>query len=150
MARKHLMFQPFASPRTADAHVIIVWGPPCGGKNTYIEQHWTDGDLLIDYDDVMAAFCRQPDHKRVDQAHWIVFEAIQAAIGEVHAKGYAGTVWLPVANRIRVETICRIFPQASVVLVDPGRAVCEERALSRSIAARAQDGIATWYATESK
>jgi len=40
----------------------LVAGPPCGGKNTYVRQHMAPGDLIVDYDAIMAALSGQDMH----------------------------------------------------------------------------------------
>jgi predicted kinase len=32
--------------------VVLVCGPPCAGKTTYVREHANPGDLIIDYDDL--------------------------------------------------------------------------------------------------
>ncbi len=53
----------------------LVAGPPCSGKNTYVRQHMAPGDLVVDYDAIMAAFSGQDmhDHERAVQPY--VYEA---------------------------------------------------------------------------
>ena len=40
--------------------VVLVCGPPGGGKTTYVEKHMTYGDLVVDLDALGAALSSQP------------------------------------------------------------------------------------------
>ena len=40
---------------SSHADVVLVAGPPGGGKTHYVEEHREPGDLVFDYDDVRAA-----------------------------------------------------------------------------------------------
>ena len=33
--------------------MILVAGPPCGGKSTYATEHAAPGDLVLDFDDIV-------------------------------------------------------------------------------------------------
>jgi hypothetical protein len=36
--------------------LVIVTGPPCAGKTTYVREHARPGDIIIDFDAMAAAF----------------------------------------------------------------------------------------------
>ncbi|MDH2425771.1 AAA family ATPase [Sphaerisporangium sp. TRM90804] len=38
--------------RAADAHVVLVTGPPCAGKTTYAQHFALEGDLVLDLDTI--------------------------------------------------------------------------------------------------
>lgn len=42
--------------------VRIVYGPPCSGKTTYIQEHKGDNDLLYDFDDIMTSLSGFESH----------------------------------------------------------------------------------------
>lgn len=44
------------------ATATLVAGPPCSGKNTYVRRHMAPGDLVVDYDAIMAAVSGQDVH----------------------------------------------------------------------------------------
>lgn len=38
--------------RARDARVVLVCGPPCAGKTTYVQAHAAEGDLVLDLDQI--------------------------------------------------------------------------------------------------
>lgn len=42
--------------------MIVVTGPPCGGKSTHVETHAEPGDLVVDLDAIAAALGYGADH----------------------------------------------------------------------------------------
>lgn len=42
--------------------VILVYGSPCSGKSTYIQEHLHRGDLLCDVDHIYSAITMQNPH----------------------------------------------------------------------------------------
>lgn len=42
---------------------VIVWGPPCSGKSTYVRDHAQEGDLVWDADAVHKALTGQTEHR---------------------------------------------------------------------------------------
>ena len=50
--------------------VKIVWGAPASGKNRYVEEHWKDGDIIIDLDRITSMLIGL-DSKRAD-VEWIL------------------------------------------------------------------------------
>jgi hypothetical protein len=57
------------------ALATLVAGPPCSGKNRYVEQHMQPGDLVVDYDALMAALSGQEIHDHVREIRPYVYEA---------------------------------------------------------------------------
>jgi hypothetical protein len=40
----------------ASRMLVVVTGPPCSGKTTYVSEHFQPGDIVIDFDAMAAAF----------------------------------------------------------------------------------------------
>ena len=49
--------------------IYLVYGPPCGGKSTYINDHMTEGDIVCDVDLLYAAISGRDPHDADLYAH---------------------------------------------------------------------------------
>jgi len=61
---------------------ILVAGPPCGGKTTYVQTHAQPGDEVVDYDAIVAEGGTSQDwRRRVDapptpgKDRWVIWTA---------------------------------------------------------------------------
>lgn len=127
--------------------VVLVVGPPCGGKNYAVEAQWRDGDVLIDYDALMSATTRRPAHEHLEPAHWLVYDAIGGMYNRLERDGYSrGTAWVVTAtpDEARRERL-RQHLKARVLTVDPGIETCCTRAEARSDSAQWNRAIGKWY-----
>lgn len=50
------------------AHVRIVCGPPCAGKTTYVREHASPDDIILDWDDIVEDLGYPPRHHLVDKS----------------------------------------------------------------------------------
>ena len=76
--------------------LVIVTGPPCAGKTTYVSEHAQPGDIIIDFDAMAAAFGapgRQHEYSAAmrDITQYARGAAIKMAIGW-HRRG--ARVWI--------------------------------------------------------
>lgn len=70
--------------------MILVAGPPCGGKTTYVREHAAHGELILDFDDIVEHFSggtrytREPNvieaariewSRRLPSADWAIWTA---------------------------------------------------------------------------
>jgi hypothetical protein len=61
--RYGLSFKPWVTAEDRlNTQVTVIAGPPCAGKNTYINSHAHPGDIVIDYDQIMTELTGQPSH----------------------------------------------------------------------------------------
>gem|GEM_PF-2445395 len=128
------------------ARIIVVCGPPAGGKTTWIKQQAALEDATIDMDQIARAFMPNP----LDQTHIypphiksMAVAARSAAIAKAQRLYTPCRVWmikaLPTARDL-AEWRGNRWP---IVVIDPGRAVVEQR-----LAERAPDTpavVARWY-----
>lgn len=70
---------------------IIVSGPPCSGKSTYVREHLGARDVCFDYDAIANAFTGRHTHTLSDKAHARPYVlAMRAAAVEAWRRGCTG------------------------------------------------------------
>lgn len=120
--------------------VTIVAGPPCSGKNTYVEQHAEPGDTVVDYDQIMADLTgrslHQHDEARVEQA----MAERDRQIGLLLSTAQRG--WIITASPYAAAR--HAYRCSTVVVLLPGQATCLQRAATARPPAW-QDYIRAWH-----
>jgi hypothetical protein len=96
--------------RRSDTWIVLVTGPPTSGKSTYIREHRTPGDLVIDWDAMREAM-GGASVADVNTARNALIRKVKR--GEVDAP----RVWLHSANPKATE----MFPYHELVALDPGQ-----------------------------
>lgn len=121
--------------------IHVVYGPPCGGKSTFVKQNAKRGDLVVDLDAIASALGFGADHGAAGP----VFEAALAARERLieHALAQKTDAWIIDTNlwqksRARYENAGAVFHKC-----DPGEAVCIERSKGRPEGT--EDLIREWY-----
>lgn len=86
--------------------LTVVTGPPCSGKTTYVREHATPGDIVIDIDALAQALGSPQPHGHADSIRYVARMARTAAITAgitCHHQGQR--VWVedasPAASRMR-------------------------------------------------
>ena|SRR5690625_4064305 len=46
--------------------IKVIYGPPCSGKSTYVNERMTDNDIRFDYDLIMQAISNRKSHEYSD------------------------------------------------------------------------------------
>lgn len=120
-----------AKTRTTDRQwsATLVCGPPCAGKNTYVENRITLGDLIIDVDALHHAVSGMPSHDHSNQLLTFAFTARDAIIDKLLTSTFGGHVWIVTTAPTRADRIAWTSRlDASVVLLVPDKAECLKRA----------------------
>jgi predicted kinase len=58
----------------------LVTGAPCSGKNTYVDQHRKEGDLVVDYDALMMALSGGQLHQHSREIRSYAYDARDAVL----------------------------------------------------------------------
>lgn len=130
LAPAHLWCNKKRGNRRLGASVVVVTGPPCSGKSTYVNDHAGPNDVVIDLDALALALMPPGAHHHVYPPH-----VRHVAIG---ARNTA------IARATRLSEQCRVFlihadptpeqrreyrrHQWRMVDIDPGKDVCLARA----------------------
>jgi len=131
------------APPRPGGRIVVVCGPPCGGKSHYVRQNRLPGDLVWDYDEVAASLAMTTVH---DAPIWVIetVERMRAAFIESARHSGAPNIWM-IACMPDLADRCARELEAEMVTMDPGIAECMRRA---SVAGRdCKEGIEKWYAS---
>lgn len=130
--------------------VYLICGPPCSGKSTWVDQHFQDGDIVLDYDAIMQALSRRAVHETLTPAKQMALEMFWAGAknlpGTSDGRDIDGDIYvvatMPAATQ-RLSTAREMG--ADVVLLDPGIDVCLERAQHYPDPQATVASIQSWY-----
>ena len=121
--------------------VHVITGAPCSGKSTYIEEHAKQGDLIIDFDKMAVAMGAE-SHNLTSHIKEATMRARDAVISVALANEKAES-WIIDTN------MKRDYPKSvEVVVLDPGKEVCLERAKRDGRPEWTIDVIEQWYANQ--
>ncbi|MFJ1461011.1 AAA family ATPase [Nocardia sp. N2S4-5] len=116
---------------TPGVRVVVVTGPPAGGKSTYVREHAAPDDVVIDLD-VIAAALRGPNadplHLYPAHVRHVAIAARQAAIRRATRLAEQVTVWLVHSIPSPAQESEYHSRGWELVRVDPGAAAVIERA----------------------
>lgn len=76
------------------SHLILVSGPPCSGKTTYVAEHKRPGDLVIDYDAIAAALGSPDAYDHPKALHPFVLRTIDALLDRLGRATPGQRAWL--------------------------------------------------------
>lgn len=131
------------------ATIKVLIGPPAAGKTTYIQQHATPADVVIDLDAIARALMpvqQESTHVYPDYVRSVAIGARAAAIERAVRIANTCTVWIihavPHPNQLAEYRALRY----EIITIDPGREVVEQRV--RTMRPRyVWPIVAKWYAS---
>lgn len=125
--------------RTTTASIVLVTGPPCSGKTTYVHDHRSAGDIVIDFDALAVALGSPDSHDHPPELMSVTTAAWAAALAE--ARRHTAKVW-----------IVRVFPTptdlalaSETVTLDVPAEECKRRAQEAGRPEAAVGVIDVWH-----
>lgn len=113
--------------------VVLVCGPPCAGKTTWVRRQRLGVDAVIDLDDI-ERYCSSRDEARMVRAEM-----------ERHAREFEGRVWVirTLADPDARSAVAVNLGASRVHVLMPDRETLVERAASRPVGTL--DVIDRWF-----
>lgn len=104
-------------------HIYIVWGSPCAGKTTYVQNNALENDLIIDIDLIYKAI----NKSRSKRLYSNVMTIYRTLIDMVKTRnGQWVNAWIVMANCRNVEQTKNML-DAELVHIDTDKETCIER-----------------------
>lgn len=114
---------------TWERKVYIVYGSACSGKSSFVNENKTDGDLILDLDNIYQMLSNERRYKKVNQIKPIVFAVRETILEQIKMRcGSWRNAWvigsLPYA-RDRQTLAERL--NAETIFIDATQEECYER-----------------------
>lgn len=128
----------------SERRVVIVCGPPCAGKSTYVEQHKKPGDLVVDYDAVAQLLGSPREHGHDYRFHKATETVIAQQLAAIE-RGTTPSAWvIRSLPREADREALALRLGAEVVLLDADDDVLIHRATARPDVERSRRAIMEW------
>ena len=131
---------------------VVLWGPPCSGKSTYIAERMRPVDLVVDFDLIAAALLPMaPPHHRPGYVRDLARTARNAVIDDVvvAAERHGLTAWVIDSGASPTGRAIWRRRGAEVVKLLPPLDVCLARAAADNRPADTESRIRAWFNTHS-
>lgn len=128
-----------------DQKVYIVYGSPRAGKNTYVETHANDSDLICDIDEIWNCLCLGGRDKKPDRLKSNVFAVRDTIIDQIKKrKGKWNNAWIigGFALSSDRERLVKLL-NAELVFIDTDINTCLKRASNEN----ERQWILEWFET---
>lgn len=122
--------------------VVIVAGPPGSGKTTYVGEHMTVGDLVVDYDALFVALSGRPWYNRPVELTPFVAEARDAVIRRLARPSDVRRAWI-ITAQANAEELLQLKDdiEAKLVILDIDFLECMRRIANDD---RRRDNVELW------
>jgi hypothetical protein len=127
--------------------VVVVMGPPAAGKNTYVTEHASPADIVIDLDALARALMPHPpeqSHTYPNHVRDIAIAARKGALDRARRRTMGCTLWIihaiPSAEQLAEYRALHY----KIITIDPGRDIVERRARAERPAFMLP-AVAKWY-----
>lgn len=131
---------------TSTAKIILVTGPPCAGKTTYVQQVKADRDLVIDYDAIAVALGSPDSHAHPKSLVPYIIKARTTLLDRIAQRQPTTNVWIIACTPTQAE---RTLAHDTVVLATAAT-LCKERAAQLDRPATWPRLIDEWHATHAR
>ena len=72
--------------KTWQRKVYYVWGAPCSGKSTFVQENMQVGDLVLDIDRIWQALSGQPAYIKPNELKAVVFNTRNAVLDNIKTR----------------------------------------------------------------
>jgi hypothetical protein len=138
-------FHPEWLPRSA-IPLTIVCGPPASGKTTYVQQHASPHDVVIDLDAILSSLRPEYQHWSGIQDGQLLSRAVRIRNSRLAdlSRATSGRAWFIVSAPSKAERDWWATKLGGeVLLLNPGIEECKRRAMARGTPLAVQ-GIEKW------
>ena len=110
--------------------VYIVWGSPCSGKSTWVNENANDDDLILDLDRIWGAICNSDREHKPGRLKAVVFAIRDEMINQIKTRSgkwrcaYVIGGYPHDTDRQRLADLLR----AELIHIDTSKEVCMDRA----------------------
>lgn len=109
----------------SNATVTLVMGSPCAGKTTYVREHKTNRDVVIDYDTIAQALGSPVTHGHPKALVPYIIHIRDALLDRIETKRPTTNVWIVACNPSSREYALA----DNVVTLDTDATECKARAI---------------------
>ena len=114
------------------AYITLICGPPGSGKTTYARAQWRDGDLLLDFDTLMAALGNTQPHQAPSSLVPFACGAQEAVLGNLAAQRHSIRSWVigTLPRGIERAALKRRLNATAVIVLETSEEECIRRLLA--------------------
>jgi hypothetical protein len=120
--------------------LVLVIGPPCSGKTTYVATHAAPDDVVIDVDALAQALGSPAGHDHHPHHLAAALAARDALV--TNSGAWSSTTWLITTNRRTLGNLR--LPPHEVVVLDTSIDDCLTRARAAGRTPQVLEAIRTW------
>lgn len=127
----------------SEARITVIAGPPASGKTTYVQQHKTDNDLVIDLDAIAIALGSNVSHDHNPRLLPFMFAARDAILQRISRPNDIDHVWV-----IRTAPLLKDrheWWQATVIVLAKDADTCKAQAAAAGRPAQWNQLIDDWW-----
>lgn len=113
-----------------DQKVYIITGAPCSGKTTFARERMSEGDIIVDIDDIWQQVTGLPRYKKPNSAKPIVFSTLKAQEDLIKVRAgnwYQAFIIKSLPLKMDRERTARELNADEVIIMDTTQEECVSR-----------------------